>query len=503
MAPSKKIIVIGAGISGLSAGIYARLNGFDVRILEAGTKTGGVCASWERSGYYVNGSIHWLVGSAPGSDLHQMWRQLGVIEDNTFHVHSSFIEYRDLEGETVHFYTDVDKLEKHLLELSPKDEEAILEFTKGIRTIAEARFPMDRSFELFNAWDWTKFIMGNFSAVMAMGKFNTMSVRDFAQQFQSPVLRAAFENFWSPDMSMTFFLMQLAYASIGSASYPLGGSGKFVEKLEQRYRSLGGDLHFNQKVDKILVENDRAIGVRTTDGTTHFADYVISACDGHTVLFDMLEGRYVDEKTKDSYQTLRTFPSLIYFSAGFHRTFEEVPPSIIGLSIPLIHPVKVGSYTHERATFQIYNFDPTLAPEGKTLMTAMLDTDYAFWKNLHEESETAYRAERARICEELLASLEQQFPGLRQQVEFMDTATPITYRNWTGNHKGSYEGWLPTPEAARINLPTHFKGLDHFYMAGHWVTPGGGMPPAAYSGRNAVQLICREEKKHFETSELD
>ena len=252
-----------------------------------------------------------------------------------------------------------------------------------------------------------------------------------------------------------------------------------------------------------MVENDRAIGVRTTDGTTHFADYVISACDGHTVLFDMLEGRYVDEKTKDSYQTLRTFPSLIYFSAGFHRTFEEVPPSIIGLSIPLIHPVKVGSYTHERATFQIYNFDPTLAPEGKTLMTAMLDTDYAFWKNLHEESETAYRAERARICEELLASLEQQFPGLRQQVEFMDTATPITYRNWTGNHNGSYEGWLPTPEAARINLPTHFKGLDHFYMAGHWVTPGGGMPPAAYSGRNAVQLICREEKKHFETSELD
>jgi len=82
-------------------------------------------------------------------------------------------------------------------------------------------------------------------------------------------------------------------------------------------------------------------------------------------------------------------------------------------------------------------------------------------------------------------------------VDFTDTATPITYKNWTGNHNGSYEGWLPTPEAAQLKLPTHFKGLRLFYMRGHWVTPGGGMPPAAYSGRDAVQLICREEKNIF------
>ncbi len=88
---SKKIAIIGAGISGLSAGIFARLNGFDTTLYEMRHRTGGVCSSWHRGGYYVNSSIHWLVGSAPGTDLYDMWHQLGVIEGNTFHNHSSFI----------------------------------------------------------------------------------------------------------------------------------------------------------------------------------------------------------------------------------------------------------------------------------------------------------------------------------------------------------------------------------------------------------------------------
>ena len=117
---TKIISIIGAGISGLSAGIFARLNGFDTTIYEMGQKTGGVCSSWERKGYYVNGSIHWLVGSAPGTDLYNLWHQLGVIEGNTFHNHSSFIEYKDLKGQQVHFYTDIEKLKNHFLEISPK-----------------------------------------------------------------------------------------------------------------------------------------------------------------------------------------------------------------------------------------------------------------------------------------------------------------------------------------------------------------------------------------------
>lgn len=499
---SKKISIIGAGISGLSAGIFSQINGFDTTIYEMGQKTGGVCSSWDRKGYSVNGSIHWLVGSAPGTDLYDLWHQLGVIEGNTFHNHDSFIEYKNIKGQDVHFYTDTQKLKKHFLDISPEDEKIIHEFIQAIETVAKNSFPMDKAFELLNPWDWTKALLSNLPFVLAVGKYNQISIRDFAQNFKSTVLKSAFEHFWASEMSMTFFLMQLAYAHKGTAGYPLGGSGKFVEKLEKRYRDLGGKISFGKKVTDIIIENQSTAGLELNNTEQVKSDYVISAADGHTVLFELLGEEYLDDNTIEAYQSLKTFPSLIYFSAGVSREINEVNPSIVGINLPLDEPLQVGNYQHERITFQIYNFDPTLAEKGKTLITAMIDTDYPFWKALHDQGEADYRAERQRISDALVETLEKELGNIKNHIEFTDTATPITYKNWTGNHNGSYEGWLPTPEASKIKLPKHSKKLDNFYMAGHWVTPGGGMPPAAYSGRDAIQLICKEEKVHFKSSEL-
>lgn len=499
---TRKIVIIGAGISGLSAGIYARLNEYDVTILEMGQHAGGVCTSWRRDGYYVNGSLHWLIGSAPGSEVHDMWKQLGVIEDSKFYYHNSFVEYRDLEGTDVHFYTDIDKLRQHFSDISPQDSDVIEELCSGVRTLAEDDLPFGKSFELLTAWDWTKFMLNNFPVIMAMGKFTQMTVGDFAEKFRSRVLKAALENFWSRDMSMIFFLLQLAFASKKYAGYMLGGSGEFTEKLVRRFTTLGGRLTFGQKAARILIDGNTVIGVETSDGAKHFADYVIAACDGRTVLFDMLDEKYIDHRTRRAYQSFHTFPSLIYFSGGINRTFDDVRSSIMGLNLPLRKPVKAGNHIHSRASFQLYSFDPQLSPPGKTLITAMLHTDYDYWRSLYDESLEKYHAEQASLCDQIIKNLEPHFPGITALVDFTDMATPITYQSLTGNYKGSYEGWLPTPEALRTNLPSHFKTLKNFYMAGHWVKPGGGMPPAAFSGRDAIHLICRDEKRHFNTEDL-
>jgi len=436
MNNNKKIAIIGAGISGLSAGIFARINGFKVTIFEMGQKAGGVCSSWDREGYYVNGSIHWLVGSAPGTDLYDLWHQLGVIEGNTFHNHSKFIEYKSLHGKNVHLYTDIHKLKKHFLEISPEDEDVISEFISAIETYSNNSFPLDKSFELLNPWDWTKALLTNLPFVMAMGKYNAVSIKEFAQKLKNEVLRAVFENFWASEMSMTFFLMQLAYAYKGTAGYPLGGSGKFIEKLEKRYRELGGEIAFGKKVTKILIEKNKAIGIELNKNEKVTAEYVISAADGNTVLFELLGEKFVDKKTKNAYQTLKTFPSLIYFSAGINRTFDDVESSILGVNIPLTQKLKVGNYEHERITFQIYNFDPTLAPKGKTLITAMVDTDYEYWKNIYDKGQEIYRQKRQFISNALIEALEAYFGDIKGKVDFTDTATPITYKNWTGNHNG-------------------------------------------------------------------
>jgi len=76
-----KLIIIGAGIAGLSAGCYARMNGYDVEIFEKHTLPGGMCTSWKRKGFTFDYCIHNLSGTAPGSDLRQVWDELGSLED--------------------------------------------------------------------------------------------------------------------------------------------------------------------------------------------------------------------------------------------------------------------------------------------------------------------------------------------------------------------------------------------------------------------------------------
>ena len=98
--------------------------------------------------------------------------------------------------------------------------------------------------------------------------------------------------------------------------------------------------------------------------------------------------------------------------------------------------------------------------------------------------------------------LEKLYPGISQQVEVTDVATPYTTWRYTRNYQGAFEGWLPTPEAFKATVRKTLPGLANFYMAGQWVEPGGGVLTAIYSGRNLVQILCHRDRKRFSTTIL-
>jgi phytoene dehydrogenase-like protein len=85
--PEKSIVIVGAGMAGLSAGCYASMNGYKATILEMHDKPGGLCTAWKRRGYTFDISMHMLTGSKSGA-FHQMWQELGALENRRFHYHS-------------------------------------------------------------------------------------------------------------------------------------------------------------------------------------------------------------------------------------------------------------------------------------------------------------------------------------------------------------------------------------------------------------------------------
>ena len=148
-----------------------------------------------------------------------------------------------------------------------------------------------------------------------------------------------------------------------------------------------------------------------------------------------------------------------------------------------------------------YGYDPTLAPSGKSVVEVMFTSNHKYWRKLAEDRER-YEAEKQQVAITVIEQLEKRLHGLTGQIEVVDVATPLTYEHYTGNWQGSMEGWMITTKTMGMTMTGKgmsktLPGLGNFYMVGQWVEPGGGVPTAAMSGRNAMQIICKRDKRPF------
>jgi phytoene dehydrogenase-like protein len=147
-------------------------------------------------------------------------------------------------------------------------------------------------------------------------------------------------------------------------------------------------------------------------------------------------------------------------------------------------------------TLRLFNYSEHFAPPGKTVAQVYFETEWDYWSALQHDR-TRYDAAKAQLAAEALAALERRYPGIAAEVEVTDVATPYTTWRYTLNRHGAYTGWLPTPTALMTSVRRTLPGLSRFYMAGQWVMPGGGVTPSLYSGKHAVQLLCRDDGKRF------
>jgi phytoene dehydrogenase-like protein len=160
----------------------------------------------------------------------------------------------------------------------------------------------------------------------------------------------------------------------------------------------------------------------------------------------------------------------------------------------------IAGEPRDRLTVEHYSFDPTMAPQGKSVLEVWLDSSYTYWKPLHANA-ARYQAEKEQVATTVIAELERPYPGIRSQIEVVDVATPITIERYTGNWRG-LEAWFPRTNGLRVmlrGLSRTLPGLDGFHMVGQWAGAAGGLPMAAISGRKLIQSLCRQDRRPFAT----
>ncbi len=471
----KSMIIIGAGVAGLATGCYASMNGYKTRIFELHTAPGGLCTAWQRKGYTIDGCIHWLTGCQPNSPFYTNCQELGILKNNRFRILKELSSFLDEKtGQSLVVTSDLERLAGDMKRMAPEDEKIIDEFITGCRAT--------KGFTGVPRPELAKFLKGyNMSAV------------EFARDFKNPFLQWIISNMTLPEMPMYIVFIVLGWLSDGQLGLPEGGSLNLSLAIARRYQDLGGKITYGALVEEILVENNSAVGIRLADGTRHRADVIVSAADGYSTIFQMLGGKYVDRSIRERYDQCPMFWPIHLVSFGVARQFPNEPSETIVL---LKESLNTGSKEVFQMYLRIFNYDPSLVPEGKTVVQALLETDFDHWYHLKDDR-ALYENEKAEVANAVLHRLETLYPGISSLVEMTDVATPYTLWRYTRNHRGSFEGWLPTP--GRTVIPKTLPGLDNFYMAGQWVQPGG-VPLAISSGRDLVKTLCEQEGKEFNNS---
>lgn len=500
MSESKSIIIIGGGIAGLSAGCYAQMNGYHSTIFELHDLPGGLCTAWERKDYIFDGCIHYLFGSGEGQPFNNMWQELGAVQGRAFFNHEEYQQVTDGE-KTLVVYADPDRLQAHMMKLSSDDAGLIRAFCDGVRKFGS--FDMSAMYKvpkpIMGPLDWLELGGKMLPFTPALAKWAFQSSRDFANKFQDPFMRKAVAHMFSWDEAPVMMgMMLLAFMNNRNAGFPVGASLEFARALERRYIDLGGEIHYKSQVEKILTENGRATGVRLYNDEIHYADIIVSAADGRGTIFDMLEGEYSNRKIQRMYDGHLPTHQMCQISLGVNRDLSTEPHWVTYM---LEEPILLAGEERYEIGVKHYCFDPSLAPTGKSVIELIVRTNYAYWQRIY--GRRIYDTEQTQVSDIIIDHLEKWYPGIQEDIEFVDEATPLSYERYTGNWMGATTGWLLTKETIPmmiLGVPKSLPNLRDLYMAGHWVEPGGTVTLAAASGKNAIQLVCAQDGKTFRTS---
>jgi phytoene dehydrogenase-like protein len=492
-----KIVIVGGGVAGLSAAIFARLNGFETEIYESNEKVGGECISWKRGEYTFDGSVQWLMGTSQKTELNKMWQKLGAFDNSKVKVDEVFLTVEH-KGEKIFLYRDIKKTEKHWREKFPEDKKLIDEFFGYAKKAKGFSLPVNKNMTEMNVFDYLK--MG--PKMMGMGglmmKYGKVEGQDYFNRFSSVMIRNALKTLALPvyPAYSAASIMGALYDNDGG--WPLGGSSAMTENMKNRLEKLGGTVFTMSPVERIIVEDGIAAGIELKSGKRVKADYVISATDISVTLNKLLDGQYKDEPFNDilsggnngQYQ----FGTCVYVGLGIGEDLSEYDSPLV---TTLDEPVKIGNELIEDIHFTTYCNMEGYSPKGKSVIKTVIQLyDYSYWSELYNNKEN-YMKVKEKIAQAVIKRVESVYPKAAGKIEVINIATPVTYNRYCGAYRGAWMGYAANTKAKYTNHSCTLKGISNFALAGQWLSTPGGLPIAAATGKFAVQKVCEDLKVTF------
>ena len=490
----KKIVIIGGGIAGMTAGVLLQKAGYHTEIYEKNALPGGQCTGWKREGYFIDNCIHWLTGTRPGSALHELWEEIGALGDDVELCQKEMFYSSKLDRQTITFWRDKERTRRELLALSPEDAEEINKLIDYVSLAESMVVPAEKPFDAMNLLDYIKLGMSMKEMAEVMKEYGKMDIHELAKRFKHPLIQRAITDYMPSGYQAYAFLVSYGTVTGGNGDIPKGGSLAMALRIARRYEEYGGALHTNTSVANVLLNGKKAEGILLENGKRVEADYVICACDTDYTFYRLLPEKYMPNKLKEMYAERKKYP----VSSGFQIAYavDGVFPELTGTRVFSCNEMSVGQQNVQCMSIQSYDYEPDFAPAGKMVLQtnfSQTEEDYEYWKTLYTDK-VDYEEKKAEIAAQAMKRVVTEYPFLDGKLRVIDVWTPMTYTRYCNSYRGAYMSFVTTKQAKSIIVPGVVKGINNVLLASQWLMGPGGLPTAAAMGKFAAWRIIKNHK---------
>lgn len=508
------VVIIGAGVGGLTAAALLSKAGFSVCVLEKEPHAGGYLAGFRRKHFRFDTAIHWLNQCGKGGLVTKIFDILG--SDHPVPVSQTRIRRYIGESHNYLLTNNPDELKEEWIKEFPNEKNGIERFFKAAKKIGHAfnnfshYFRTEESMGFFEKWK-SKLNLLKFGVAFIpyLGYTGEKGLKKGLNKFFK---EEKLHKVFSSDTELIGCLVPIGWAYYGDYQSPPKGGGQVIpEWLQHIIQYYNNDLFFKCEVQKILLNDGRSEGVKFQHRGNDYevkCKYVVAACDVETLYEKMLPPNILKEKFSSKLKNAELYSSSLTISIALDCPTEE-----LGFNEEFIHISSEFSTQDEHSGGDPHKSeiailapslrDKSLAPEGNGTLTIFMPAYMNFKNNwLTEKDENgnyvrndAYKKLKNDIAEILLKRVENLVaPNLRSHILFYDVATPVTHHRYTGNKNGSMMGAKPGRENMQNKIAHYHTPIKNLLLGGHWAELGGGVPIAVKAGSNAALLIFQKEK---------
>ena len=489
-------IVIGAGNAGLTAATKLQRGGQKTLLLERHNIPGGCATSFVRGDYEFEVALHQLSGmgseESPGP-LRNIFNDLGVVEKLEFIEESELYRVVVPGDIDVTLPASVDGIAAAIKKLSPGSDNAIDAFLSLCGTMAMERFLLLPEIEKTGDKEELKKTCPN---LVKYGLKSTKEVLD--EFFDDEKVKTALGAYWG---YLGMPLDELIFADMGMMVYAYaefkpyhikGGSQALSNALLESFLEAGGEVRFNTAAQKILTENGAVSAVRIETREEITCKNVVSNSSALHTYNEMLDVGDQCTEIKEDFKKRRVGISGFVLYMGL-----DCPPEELSLTAAttFISTTRDDRAAYERAktldeplgcAFTCYNLeDPDFAPKGKSIASLMCMQYGAAWEELSPEE---YQRTKYEFSEKLLNIAETTIPNLRQHIEEVEAASPLTMMRYLNTPGGAFYGFDQNKvdsEFFRKELPS----VEGLHLSGAWAGMAGFQPTYQGGAATARKII--------------